>query len=201
MTIANIDTLFFTLAFVIPGFLWHSVQSIFVPRGESPKHTLFLTCLAFSCINYALWSWLVYGILTGSWFTEHWGWTGFLWFTIIFTSPVVLGVLVGFVNQKEVVRRCFERMGLTSIHAIPTAWDYKFYNTREPVWVQVELLDGKKICGLFGTSSFASSTPKERDVYIEKAVVIKDGRWQPLERSDGVWINGSQVKCIEFIST
>ena len=91
-------------------------------------------------------------------------------------------------------------MGLSSIHVIPTAWDYKFSKTRKSVWVQITLKDGKKICGLYGGKSFASSVAEERDLYLQQVVrVSKEGKWERLERSDGVLINGNEIKYIEFI--
>ena len=91
-------------------------------------------------------------------------------------------------------------MGLSSIHGIPTAWDYKFSKTRRSVWIQVTLKDDKKIRGIYGPQSFASSVAEERDLYLQKVVrVLKDGKWEHIERSEGVLIKGNEIKYIEFI--
>ena len=116
------------------------------------------------------------------------------WGLIIFLSPVVMGIITGLISQKEVGRNILNKMGIASIHTVPTAWDYKFYNTRSSVWVQIELKDGRKIAGLYGSRSFSSSSPEERDLYIQQAVRIEKGKWTKLDRSDGILIKGDQIR-------
>lgn len=199
MTINGKETLFLTLAFIVPGFIWHCVQSAFMPRKTETAQLLFLRFLTFSCFNYALWSWLIYMFLVTEYARKHPVRASCMWGVIIFASPVIMGVLTGWLSQKQFARKILSQMGFASMHTIPTAWDYKFHNTRSCVWIQIELKDGKKIAGLYGSESFSSSSPNERDLYIQQAVRIKDGRWEKLDRSDGVLIKGDQIKYIEFI--
>ena len=203
MTIANFEMLFVVLAFVIPGFIWYFVQSKFMPRGEFPKHTFILQCIVLTFINYALWSWLVYHMLANPWFEHNIGCAAFFWFVILFLSPMMCGLIFGILSQKDFVRRIFGWLGVETIHPTPTAWDYRFFNINPDfLFIKVELIDGGSIQGLFGGNSFASSTSSDRDLYIERACMIdSEGQWQLVDESDGVWINGSQIRHIEFIST
>ena len=194
MTINGKETLFLTLAFIVPGFIWYCIQSAFMPRKAETPQILFLRFLTFSCFNYALWSWFIYIFLFSVFPKSHPRLSAFFWAMIILISPVLLGGLTGFLSQKEIIRSILNKMGLTSVHSIPTAWDYKFHNTRTCVWIQIELKDGKKIAGLYGSNSFASSQSNERDIYIQQAVKITDGKWEKLKRSNGVLVKGDQIK-------
>jgi len=199
MTINGTETLFLTLAFIVPGFIWHYVQSAFMPRKTETTQLLLLQFLTFSCFNYALWSWLIYMSLVTEYASKHPATVSFMWVVIILASPVMMGILTGWLRQKQVVRNILSKMGLASLHPIPTAWDYKFHNTRSYVWIQIALKDGGKIAGLYGSESFSSSSPNERDLYIQKAVRIENGKWKKIDRSDGVLVKGDQIKYIEFI--
>ena len=58
-TIENIQVLFFTLAFVIPGFILQWVIRIFVPQRSEDTSSAFLRFVTLSCLNYAVWIWLI----------------------------------------------------------------------------------------------------------------------------------------------
>ncbi len=199
MTIDSSGALFLTFAFLVPGFIWYSVQSAIFPKKTNDKEMLFLRFLTFSCFNYAFWSWLIYLFLYSDFLKSHLYWTVALWFIIIFVSPFLMGILTGLASQKQIIRNFISKTGFASIHSIPTAWDYKFYKSRSPLWVKVELKDGKQILGLYGNESFASSAADERDLFIEQAMKIKDGKWEKINRSDGILIVGDQIKYVEFI--
>jgi hypothetical protein len=65
--------------------------------------------------------------------------------------------------------------------------------------VLVTLADGSSVCGLFGSESFASSAPKERDLYIQAVYRHnKNGEFQIVERTDGILIRGDAIKHVEF---
>jgi hypothetical protein len=65
--------------------------------------------------------------------------------------------------------------------------------------VLVTLKDGGQVAGLFGSRSFASSDPSERDLYIQSVFSMSGkGQWQRVPRNDGVLISGDQIKYIEF---
>jgi hypothetical protein len=201
MTMNSFDAIFYTLSFVVPGFICYSTMAIFVPRKAEDTELSLLRFLTLSCLNYALWAWLIYLLAKSEFFTGSPLLSATAWGLIIFVSPVLLGVIFGKLSSRDWLRRFLMRMGLEPLHPIPTAWDYYFSRT-PPVWLLVTLKDGSKVGGFFGKKSFASSAAGERDLFIEEIFkVIEDGEWQPIPRNNGIYIKGEEIKHIEIWRT
>lgn len=199
MTLDSLNAVFYTLAFVVPGFVMHSVLSLSAPRRDEGAHLSFIRFFTLSCLNYAVWSWLIYLTFNSTFFTQHPSRAAVAWGVVVFISPVVLGLLGAQLRQREVLRRLLQKCGFRPIHAIPTGWDYVFQKADDPAWVLVTLKDGSQVAGLFGTRSFASSEPAERDLYLESIFKIPDsGPWQVVQRSAGILIRADQISHIEF---
>jgi hypothetical protein len=105
MTITSFDVIFYTLAFIVPGFIWSGVIGGFVPCRADQKEFVLLRFLTFSCVNYAFWPWLIYLIIKRNLAETHLSVAAFLWFMIVFISPSVLGIISGVLSQREFVRR------------------------------------------------------------------------------------------------
>lgn len=180
MTITGFDMLFYTVGFLVPGFVWCSMVAMLVPQKGEQSQISFLRFLTFSCVNYAFWSWLIYLLIKSEFFTDHVVRSAIAWGLIILISPVVLGLITGHFSQSETVLRFLRRLGLNPIHPIPTAWDYKFGNTIGPAWVLVTMKDGSKVAGLFGTRSFASSDAADRGSLYSRSI-SRHGRWTVAE--------------------
>lgn len=200
MSISSFDTVFFTLAFLVPGFVCHTVLSSLVPRQQSDSNLSFLRFLTLSSINYALWAWLIYLVFSGGWNESHPEWTAAMWAWVILVSPALLGLLWGKLSERGWARGILLRLGFNPLHAAPTAWDYKFHSQSEPVWIVVTLTDGSTVRGRFGNRSFASSDSADRDIYIEEVYRFEKGSpWIPALRSDGILVRGSFIRNIEFL--
>ncbi len=187
MTISGFDALFYTLAFLVPGFILHATLSMFVPTRAEQTQLSLLRLLFFSSLNYAVWSWLIFIVISTGFYSAHPYLTAAAWVIVVLVSPVVLGIVLGRLSQKEALRRAFQRIGINTIHEIPTAWDYKFSKTDRAVWILVTLKDGSQVAGLYGSRSVASSESSERDLYIQEIYQITgDGPWQriPLNNHD-----------------
>ena len=201
MTFDKFDTVFFTAAFLVPGFLFYWTLSIFIPQREQDIRYQFLKFLTFSCINFALWSWLIYLIFKWDFFTFYLYRSVLAWFFIILISPFGLGLLLAQLNQKELIKNFLETFGFNPLHPIPTAWDYKFSRT-EPAFVLITLKDDSKVAGFFGPNSFSSSVPAERDIYLEEIFEInEDNKWERIPNNNGIFISGGEIKTIEFKTT
>lgn len=199
MTLGNFNTLFYTLAFVVPGFILNSTISMLVPQRTDQTQVVLLRFLSLSFINYGFWSWLVYLIFRSPYFTDRVVLTALSWFFIIFAGPVVFGLIVGRFSETGVFRTILQRLGFKPIHVIPTAWDYKFSKTSTKAWVLVTLSDGQTVAGLYGHSSFASSQFGERDIYLERVYKVSNGSsWQEVNRTDGILLKEGSIKHIEF---
>ena len=116
----------------------------------------------------------------------------------VFGGPVVVGLLLGINIQRNLIRGLISRIGLFTVHALPTAWDWKFGGVSEEQWVLVSLKNGVTFGGLFGRESFAASSADERDLYIQWIYDINDdGTWSSPGRK-GVLIAADEISTIEF---
>ena len=202
MQINNFVALFYTLAFIVPGFIADTVyRKIVALRSYEPKENLFLRYLTISAVNYGLWSWLIFLISRPEVSAQHPLLTSLCWELIIFISPLILGLIYGALSQKRIIERLMSKMRLTAISPVATSWDYKFSRTRKPRWILVTLTDGSTVAGYWGNESFASSDGKLRDIYIERVYRVQgDGKpWlSPPNNNDGIWLPGKLIKSIEF---
>jgi hypothetical protein len=199
MTFTSFDAVFFTVAFLVPGFIWESVLSLFLRRRDDRADRAWVRFLTLSAFNYALWSWLIYllfvraGVLAEPWMAA------LAWFFMLLVSPVAFGVATGLLSQRAVVRRLLARYGVYTVHPVPTAWDYVFSHSTGS-WVLVTLTDGSTVAGVFSARSFASSDAAERDLFLERLYKVEDdGPWQPVPMNRGVWIQGEAIRAIEFL--
>lgn len=191
--LTSIDTIYLVLAFLVPGLIASFIRAQFI-TGRMPSHTeAALSYLTLSIIYYALaFPFVEYSVsIEGPAY-----WKIGAWFLLVFVGPAVFGFLLGLWAQKELGRRLLRRLQLNPVHVMPTAWDWKFSNATES-WVLVVLKDDTQLAGLYGSDSFASSDPEERDLYIEKVYEIDDKNdWKP--RDNGVLITSGEIRSIEF---
>lgn len=198
MTVTSFEMVFYTLSFVVPGFILYSVIASIVPRKIEEKEMSLLRYLILSCVNYAVWSWLIYLLFKLDFFTQHPIRSALAWSLIIFLSPVILGLLFGKLSSIDWSRKLLSHFGMVPIHPVPTAWDY-IYSKTEPVWLLVTMKDGSKVAGFFGDKSFASSDASERDLYIQEIFrIVQDGPWQKIPDNRGILIKSDEIKHVEF---
>ncbi|MBI5761922.1 MAG: hypothetical protein HZA51_00190 [Planctomycetes bacterium] len=198
MTFQTIDALLFTTVFLVPGFIWSALHAKFVPRRALDPQVRLVEYLTLSCVNHAVWIWMLAPLFATGWHRIHPGWAGlFLIFPTLF-SPVALGVLSGRLYQSDWLQAKLGRWGFRTLHQIPTSWDYQF-SRGLPYWVIITLKDGSHVYGLFGGKSFASDDPGERDVYLEAVYgIADDGEWLPVDGGAGILIKGEQISAVEF---
>lgn len=191
--IKSVQSLYLILGFLVPGLIASYVRAQFL-TGRTPSHTeAALSYVVLSMIYYALTLPLVDVVLS----LREPGYQKTLgWFALVFVGPAVFGLLLGINAQKELTRRFLQWCCLNPVHVMPTAWDWKFSNMQEQ-WVIATLKDGTRFAGWCGRGSFASSDPKERDVYIERVFDIGDNNeWH--QRDSGVLLIASEIRSIEF---
>ncbi len=198
MTFDTLSAALLTAAFLVPGFIWSAVLSMLVPRRSTAEQHRLLEFLTLSCINYGLWSWLLFLLFHDGFISRHPYWSSLLLFVIVFASPIGLGLTSGFLRQRTNVALFLGRFGINTIHPIPTAWDYHF-TKGVPYWVIVTLRNDSRVYGYFGGQSFAGDDPNERDMYIEAVFMLAPtGDWAPVEDSAGILIKAEQIAAIEF---
>ena len=123
------------------------------------------------------------------------------WFVWLFVIPLVVGFALATIQNAQIgnwARSALARFGLSPVHPIPTAWDWKFSDGNKQ-WVLVTLTDGSQVAGYWGSESFVSSDPTERDIYIQKIYALDPatGNWKEAGDS-GILIASGQVQTIEF---
>jgi len=195
--IESLKAVLFTAAFLMPGFILSAVLSLLVPRRSRQAETRFLEFFTLSCINNALWFWLfAYFLIVDFPSRRPLSFAGFL-LIALFVSPIVLGALSGHFAQRQYVARFLRRLGFRTIHYIPTAWDWHF-SRQEPLWARISLKNGSVILGYFGSHSFASSNPDERDIYLEEVYAATAGGFKPISRTHGCLVKADEISLIEF---
>ncbi|MFM8608176.1 MAG: DUF6338 family protein [Hyphomicrobiales bacterium] len=111
--------------------------------------------------------------------------------------PISIGLLTAITMRENWIGRALAWTGIQTIHPTPSAWDWKFQNTKEEQYLIVTLKDGTEWYGLFGAQSFVSSSIEERDIFLEKVYTIStEGSW--IERKSSVLITESDIRSIEF---
>lgn len=181
---------YLTVAFLVPGMIILSVRSQFT-TGKLGLSSALLPYLTVSCVYCAL----VFPIANLPWVRELDYQDPLGWILLVFIGPVVFGTLLGVDIQRDYTRRFLRRVGLNTVHAVPSAWGWKFNRMRELKWVVVTLKDGARIGGFFGEDSFASSEPTERDIYLERSYRIDDeGSDWSFESEEGILVLGKESR-------
>jgi hypothetical protein len=199
VSLPGADVAFYTLAFLVPGFIMNLTLSLFSPHRVEDSEVSLLRFLTMSSVNYAVWSWLIYWVIRTDFFTQHPIRTAAIWCVLILLSPIGLALVFARVQQNDAIRRALRRMGFNPMHPSPTAWDYKFGSITEHIWVIVSLKDGSSVAGLYGSKSMTSSEEAERDIYLEEVHrASRHGKWKRISGSDGILIMGGEISHIEF---
>ena len=197
--IDTFDAVFYTLAFIIPGFLLDLFSRFFIPQKDVSDSRSLPYYLLLSCINYAPWISIIYGMHKGDFYNQSPVLFGIIWLGFIIISPFLLAFLRAMLYKFDIRKKVSAFFKINTIHPVPTAWDYKFLSTNTGRWICVKLTDDSEVYGIFGGTSFASSDANERDIYIEKVYDVSDeGDWTIASRTDGMLIKGEFIKAISF---
>ncbi|MDB9420596.1 DUF6338 family protein [Microcystis aeruginosa CS-563/04] len=197
LTFNTFNAVVYTVCFLVLGFLIDLTLSRFFYKKSEQVTLILLIFLTLSCLNYIPWI-SVYLLPWNRSILENPSFLAFAFIIIIFISPVLIGLTLGYVNQKQLLERGLSSLGFKTITGFPSAWDYSFSRIEEPVWVLITLKDGSQIAGWFGKNSLASSELSERDIYLELVYKLEDDAWQPVARSAGILINAEEIRYIEF---
>ncbi|MEP1208450.1 MAG: DUF6338 family protein [Rhizobiaceae bacterium] len=182
------------LALVVPGLVITFMRAQFV-TGRIGKHSEAL--LAYFTLS------AVYGAIIFPFLSEllsHFQGDRsriFLWFFLVFVGPSVFGIFLGLMTQTELVRRLLSNLRIYPVHAVPTAWDWKFGAMNEHL-VILTLKDDTKFAGYCGRQSFMSSDPHERDLYVEKVYRWGENESWLDQGEHGLWVASDELKTIEF---
>jgi hypothetical protein len=206
---ATIDAVRVLILFIIPGFICQRTISTTLSRRAKDASLIIIEAITFSCVEYAIVGWIFFfvplpslGILQQHQTVWQNIGTALLWVAFFFLVPVLLGVGWAKFLHGKWLPKLHEKLNLPSVNPYARAWDF-YFSKRKPAWVIIRLLDDSFVGGFMEEDSLVSSYPDPEDIYLEKAYTVsKDGTISadPISKTGGVWVNGSQIKCIEFIA-
>lgn len=179
--------------FVVPGFISIKYYQLLFPSSHKNSSELIVDAVSYSCINYALLSWLIFYVEESSLLRAHaWMYYGFYFF-VFFISPLII-VLA----WKKL--RSTSRFQASIPHPTYKPWDFVF-GQRKSYWIHVHLLDGGTVSGLYHDKSFSSSAPAVEQIYIEQVWILNEagGFCRAVKGSAGALISSDRIKYIEFI--
>jgi hypothetical protein len=193
----GIENFQLVLLFVVPGLVALFVRSQFITgRTPLPSENI----LSFVVLSLVYYSFTILFLEKAFSVREPWIVQAGIWILLVLVGPALFGLTLGIAAQKEWAYRLGDKVGLTVVHVIPAAWDWRFSRMpRNGMFVMVTLKNDQMVAGLFGSNSFASSDKGERDIYIEEEyIVTEDGEWQSRREKVGILISVREIKYIEF---
>lgn len=183
----------FVLGLMVPGMIILYVRSQFITGRKPTFADGAVSYVAVSAIYYSLV--LPFFLLAPVRSSPLWTLV-VLWLWIVILLPAVFGLALGVDARQGFFRQVLRRCGLNPVHAVPSAWDWKFGDCNEH-WALVTLKDGTEYAGFCGGGSFMSSDPTERDVFIERIYDVDDDKnWIP-RGDNGVLIVATEIRTIE----
>jgi len=190
MELLDIDKMRVFLSFVVPGLVVLYVRAQFL-TGRLPAFSEgVIAYVAVSCVYYTMALPLLIAIqhVTGIWRL-------LVWITLTLIGPAVMGFLLGLNIRMGWSQKMLAKFGVGTIHPVDTAWDWRFAG-KPGGWAMAVLKDGTKWHGYLGTSSFMSSHPAERDIFIQQVYEVdENNQWTP--RVSGVWIAHGELQSLE----
>ncbi len=192
MNIWELDKLILFILFVVPGFVSLKTYELIFPAEYPESAKRIIDALSYSCVNYALLSFLIISVEKSSlpitqpfWYSTFYGF-------VFFISPVIIVFIWMWLRSIECLKNVIH-------HPIQKPWDFLF-SQREQYWVKVTLKNGTVIGGLYAENSFTSSSPAREEIYLEESWVITDrGRFErPKNDTAGIIVLPDEISHMEF---
>jgi hypothetical protein len=197
--ITSADAVYIALICIVPGYIFLAFRNQFVAGQDRLGTEQLLAFVTYSALNFAIFGWINLAIVPQE--AAAWLRIG-IWMLTLLVGPAILGFASGVFTQKELGSKIYAYFGLNTVHPTARSWDWIFHRV-QPCFVLVTLKDGSQCAGYWGvnavgTQSFASSDPKERDLYISQVFEIPDeGPWRRVQKS--IFIAAGEIRTVEFI--
>lgn len=192
MDIWDTNKLILFLAFVIPGFVSIKLYSLIYPSAPVDSDKRLIDAVAYSSINYALLFWPIYLVESSNLRQSNQNLYTAFYVVVLLIAPILWVVLLTWLRTMDWFQRWVP-------HPTERAWDYVF-GKRNTNWIVVTLKDGSRVGGLYGSNSFASSSPVPQQIYLEKSWEVNDDGGLEREHVDtaGVLIVQADILKIQF---
>ena len=192
---SNYEQLSVIIAFIVPGYIIGAVRSRFIAGrwGQNPQ-TLAVESILYSILFFCVFSPIVENIFNEAELTTV---EDASIRAIIFVFfPILFGILLGLEAYYDCLFNFLRRIGISVVHNMPTAWDYKFGRFQSSRAI-VTLKDDTVYLAFLGGESSFSTDKTERDIYIDCLYDEEEDCWQKANKS--LYIAADQIKTIEFI--
>lgn len=181
----------------LPGFISMKAYGLIHPIESKTFKDNLLEAIFFGVLNAILLSPLIIWLylITDSFQSINY----FCLYLIIISSLVIAPIVWAYLLNKG-LNTLAQNGSILSRHR--TAWDH-YFSGEESCWVILHLVDGRKIGGLFGINSYASSFPDSGHVYLEKVWTLdENGSFNAeVQDSNGIIVTPSEYGIIEFFKT
>jgi hypothetical protein len=190
----DLDGMLLFLLLVFPGMISMRVYRLLMPAKDLDWKDSVSESLFFSAINFSLFLPLLVCIHQPGFAAQNVGAYSGLLLLVLLVGPVLIPR--GYVAAL----RCRWLMRGLQI-PMPSAWDH-FFDRRESLFVLVHLTNGQKIGGYYGPSSYATSYPRQGDLYLEATFAVDSkGRFcDHIPLSRGLLLRSSDYHYMEFFA-
>jgi hypothetical protein len=184
------DKINLLILFTVPGFVALKTWTLIYPSAKLRASESIFELFFYSTVNYILPTLpllLLAKNISVTWFYIV------SYVIVLLISPVLWAYLV----KKIINARQFQKV--SGLNPSQTAWTY-FFNTKAYYFVLVHLNEGSIIGGLYGSNSYASLYPEEKDIYLEEVWKIDDNGVFKEKHKDsfGMLIKYDVIQYIEF---
>lgn len=173
------------IAFFLPGFIVIRVYETFLPSAESKWTERIPEAVSYSALYYAATLWILPIVPQAAQFVVT--------YFIVFLGPIAAGLLmVAF------------RHGSLRVKLRPeaTPWDRVFsrfpLEYKDGLILRLTRKDGTQLIGLFGGRSYASTFPRENQLYLQALCDESGGSLKVAEPLRGLLINASEISSLTF---
>lgn len=168
------------------------VYRILMPAKDFDWKEALIGGLFYSTVNFGVLLPLLVFLHRNEFPIHHPYWHAFAMMLVILIAPVFWPLLWSKVIRNKNLMKHFHL-------PYPTAWDY-FFDQRKPAFVLIHLKNGRKIGGYYGPNSYATSFPRDGDIFMEAAIRVNGiGNFEKIvENTMGVLIRKDEYELLEF---
>ncbi|SFM50529.1 hypothetical protein SAMN05216573_102165 [Bradyrhizobium sp. Rc3b] len=191
----SVESVYLVLGFIVPGMIITLVRAQFFTGRVRTLSENVVTYIALTVLYYGMAAPVVEYVLS---IREPGRAKIFAWLGLIILLPTAIGFAFGFLGQNDVFRRILQYFKINPVHAAPSAWDYAFARLRGDHFVMVTLSDGSTVSGVYGSHSFASSDPTERDLFLQEIYDVDSDSWKKRSEQQAILIPSKEIKHVQI---
>jgi len=201
------------IVFLIPGYVWRSVEGQLVYLDHRlPWEKFALGLLARSTFIYLPFGPWLYRAWNHQWYDTHPSYFACASVFFIAAYPAIFGLVMGVARQKDWIGKVESWSWINWLltkthlktfphHRVPTAWEAVFTSKLESCWVVVTPKSGEQIRGLLGPESHISIDPEDRDIFISHVLYLNQEtqNYEFVPGTKGIYLTADEISAIELI--